>query len=128
VLAGDHAALPAIQTILAALPSSTVAHVYAEVESEAEHLPLQANGPVIVHWLHTAAGAMPGRVLQSALAGITLPPGKGRVFVACEAGVMREIRRHVLYERGLSREQVYTHGYWKQGEANHPDHDLGEEI
>jgi NADPH-dependent ferric siderophore reductase len=129
VLAGDQAALPAIQTILAELPSTTIAHIYAEVESEVEHQVFKSNAPLIVTWLDTGAEAgTPGRALQTALKSIALPPGNGRIFVACEAGVMREIRRHLLYERRLDRGMVYTHGYWKQGEANHPDHDLGEDV
>ena len=41
---------------------------------------------------------------------------------------MREIKRNLLNERNLPREAVHTHGYWQYGEANHPDHDLGQEI
>ena len=29
---------------------------------------------------------------------------------------------------GTAVERIHTHGYWKDGESNHPDHDLGKEI
>ena len=41
---------------------------------------------------------------------------------------MRDIRRHLLFDRGMERSAIHTHGYWKLGASNHPDHDLGEEI
>jgi NADPH-dependent ferric siderophore reductase len=129
LLAGDQAALPAIQTILAELPSTALAYVYVEVDGPAEHQRLETRASAIVTWVHTDAdAATPGRALESAFTGMALPPGRGRVFVACEAGVMRDVRKHLLYERKLDRGMVYTHGYWKQGEANHPDHDLGEDV
>ena len=55
-----------------------------------------------------------------------LPEG-GRIFVACEAGVMRDIRKHLMLERGLDRTSFHTQGYWKLGASNHPDHDLGDD-
>jgi NADPH-dependent ferric siderophore reductase len=35
--------------------------------------------------------------------------------------------RHLLDERGMDRQQLYTWGYWKLGVADHPDHDTGED-
>jgi len=32
---------------------------------------------------------------------------------------MRAVRRYLVGERGLDREQVYTRGYWKLGVADH---------
>lgn len=43
------------------------------------------------------------------------------------ASAMRTVRRHLLGERGLDRDQLYTRGYWKIGVADHPDHDTGED-
>jgi hypothetical protein len=37
------------------------------------------------------------------------------------------VRRHLLDERGMDRQQLYTRGYWKLGAADHPDHDTGED-
>jgi NADPH-dependent ferric siderophore reductase len=57
-----------------------------------------------------------------------LPAGAGRVYVACEAGAMRRIRRHLLTERNLSRDHVVTRGYWRLGETDHPDGDYGQDT
>jgi NADPH-dependent ferric siderophore reductase len=50
------------------------------------------------------------------------------VYVACEAGAMRRIRRHLLTERGMNRDHVVTRGYWKQGATDHPDGDYGQDV
>jgi NADPH-dependent ferric siderophore reductase len=50
-----------------------------------------------------------------------------RIWVACEAAAMRGIRRHFTSERGLPVSSLVTRGYWRIGEANHPDHDYGED-
>jgi NADPH-dependent ferric siderophore reductase len=60
---------------------------------------------------------------------VKLPPEDStRVFVACEAGVMRDIRRALIQDRSLDKRQVFTHGYWKLGVVNHPDNDRGEDV
>jgi NADPH-dependent ferric siderophore reductase len=129
VLAGDHSALPAIDSILKELPATARARVYAEVPSHADELPLTSLASIEVTWLHSdPASPKPGAALEATLRSIELPAGNARVFVACEAMTMRDIRRHLLYERGLPREVMHTHGYWKQGVAAHPDHDLGDDV
>ena len=129
VLVADDVALPALCTILEALPASTPAFVYAEVGDAAEERDLRTAARMHLTWLHRDPDAgLPGRALERALRAAPLPEGDGRVWVACEATVMRDIRRHLLYERNLGREAVHTHGYWKHGAANHPDHDLGQDV
>ena len=127
VLAGDHAGLPAVATILEWLPAGKQALAYVEVPEAADELSLTSRAGLEVTWLHGGHGA-PSEALAAALRDAELPQGNGRVFVACEAGAMREIKRHLLTQRNLPRESVYTHGYWQRGTANHPDHDLAPEI
>jgi NADPH-dependent ferric siderophore reductase len=70
---------------------------------------------------------MPGTALEPALRELETPAGAGRVWLGCEAGVMRSIRRHLLDDRGFDRAHIHTHGYWKTGAVNHPDHDVGQD-
>jgi NADPH-dependent ferric siderophore reductase len=58
---------------------------------------------------------------------LDLPGGHGASWIGLEASAMRTVRRHLLGERGLDRDQLYTRGYWKIGVADHPDHDTGED-
>jgi NADPH-dependent ferric siderophore reductase len=129
VIAGDHAGLPAVATILESLPAAVRARVFVEVEDASEELELESRAQIQVTWLHSGHnGDEPGRLLAAALRDAELADYRGRVFVACEASIMRDIRRHLLEERGLDRSAIHTHGYWKLGVADHPDHDLGQEI
>ncbi len=124
LIGGDESALPAIETILEELPDASRAQIIVEVEGPGEERPLPAPH---VTWLHRK-GAAPGRRLEEAIRALEMPSGDGRVWVGCEAGVMRDIRKHLLLDRGLDRSAIHTHGYWKQGTSNHPDHDVGQEI
>ena len=129
LIGGDEAALPAVGTLLEALPASCFAHVFVEVADVAEELELESPARFQVTWLHHggAAGRV-GRKLEHAVREFRFPEGSGRVWIGCEAGVMREIRRHLLNERGMDRAHAHTQGYWKYGAMNHPDNDRGLDV
>jgi NADPH-dependent ferric siderophore reductase len=127
VIAGDHAGLPAVASIVESLPAGKRADVYIEVPEAADETPLQSAATLNVKWIH-GGHEVQGEALADAIKTTELPEGNGRVFVACEAGALRQIKRNLLLDRGLNRDHVYTHGYWQRGEANHPDHDLAPEI
>ena len=130
LLAGDDTALPAIETILAELPAQAQALVFVEVVDEHERRPLQSAAKLDVQWL--ARGPDPqraGQPLEAALRAMPqFPAGPGRVYVGCEAAAMRRIRELLVKERGLDRAMLVTRGYWKLGDANHPDRDFGDDI
>jgi NADPH-dependent ferric siderophore reductase len=120
VIAGDEAALPAIETLLEAVPASAGITAFVEVASadEIRTLPGRAD----VRWLVRDAIAG-GASLERALAECTLPPGDGRIYVGCEADAMRRIRGMLVASSGIARERIVTRGYWRAGKRNHPDHD-----
>lgn len=123
VLAGDESAVPAIGTILegGSLPAATT----VVIESDGDDIDLglpEGTAPTFVRRTDT-----PLEALAEALADGVLPTGEGRVWVAGEARGIRRIRAHLLSERGLPASSVVTRGYWRLGEADHPDHDFGED-
>jgi NADPH-dependent ferric siderophore reductase len=135
LVAGDESAIPAVATILEALPDSVHTQVLLEVNDAADEFAIAAaRANVTLRWLHRAqpvdhgSAARAGIELASAVAAWEQPPGEGRIYVACEADAMRGIRRHLLVERALPREWVTTRGYWKQGATDHPDRDYGEDV
>lgn len=129
LLVGDETAQPAIGTILEQLPASSRAEVLIEVRDAASEQPLESPAHLNVSWLHRDPDpAAAGRALVHAVRTARLPEGNGRVFVGCEAVAMRDIRRHLIEERGLDRGALYTQGYWKLDAANHPDHDTGDDT
>lgn len=131
LLVGDDTAMPALGTILEALPAHVPANVLIEVADRAEEQPLTAaaRAHTSVNWLSRGSeSARAGALLEQGVREVTLPAGDGRVYVACESDAMRRIRRHLLQERGLAKAQLVTRGYWRLGEVDHPDRDYGEDI
>jgi NADPH-dependent ferric siderophore reductase len=126
ILAGDDAALPAIETILDALPAEARVRVLLEVADEHEEQPLSTAAQLDITWLHRGAHpAQADAALEEAVRTMQLPAGNGRIYVGCEAAAMRRIRTHLLQERGLDPATIVTRGYWKLGDVNYPDHDYG---
>ena len=128
VIGGDEAALPAVATVLEALTPSMRAYAMVEVHDAGEELELTSPAELQVSWLHRKHGEATGRALADAMREAVLPPGDGRIWVSCEAMIMREIRRQFIEERGLDRAMLRTQGYWKAGDVNHSDHDMGEDV
>jgi NADPH-dependent ferric siderophore reductase len=130
VLAGDDTAIAAISTILERLPPTSRALVLVEVVDEAEEHALDVpTASAQVRWFRRGPDPRnAGRELETALRGIELPSGAGRIYVACEAEAMRRIRRHLLAERQFPRDRLVTRGYWRLGETDHPDRDYGEDV
>lgn len=125
LLAGDACAVPAIGMVLEALPASARAVVIAEIDDVAEERPLPSPAQVQTWWVR--AGEVPGEALETAVRSIELPEGAGQVFLACESGIMRRIRQHLIQARGLALASMHTRGYWKAGVVNYPDHDYGQD-
>ena len=126
LLAGDDAALPAIETILDALPSEARVRVLLEVADEHEERTLAAAAQLDITWLHRGAhAAQADTALEEAVRAMQLPGGNGRIYVGCEAAAMRRIRKHLLQERGLDPAMIVTRGYWKLGAVDYTDHDYG---
>ena len=129
LLLADDSALPAVETILAALPASARAQVLLEVISDAEQRPLHSAAQLEVTWLvrgtdHRAAG----QPLAAALHALGPVGPDTRIYLACEAAAMRRIRQQLVDELGVSRSQIVGRGYWKLDVVNHPDHDYGDDA
>jgi NADPH-dependent ferric siderophore reductase len=128
-IAADESAIPAVGTLLEALPASATADVHIEVASAADEIELtgaDVAAKTTVTWHHRRSADGFGVELDEAAHAAELPEG-ARVWVACEASAMRGIRRYFTRERGLPVGSLVTRGYWRLGAANHPDHDYGED-
>lgn len=129
LLIADDSALPAVETILAALPASARAQVLLEVISDAEQRPLHSAAQLDVTWLargtdHRAAG----QALEKALNAFAPIGPETRIYLACEAAAMRRIRQLLITSLGADRSQIIGRGYWKLDVVNHPDHDYGDDA
>jgi NADPH-dependent ferric siderophore reductase len=124
-LAADESAIPAVATLLEALPEATTVDVHIEVDGPDDEIELPGPAKTTITWHHRRAGAF-GEELAAAARDAVIPDG-ARVWVACESAAMRDIRRYFTRERPVPAAQLVTRGYWRAGEQNHPDHDYGED-
>lgn len=127
VLIGDDAALPAIETIIEALPPSVPIAALIEVAAGDEARTLGGRGDARVQWLVRSEEHEAGAALEAALSTFTWPADAGRVYVGCESNAMRRIRTAVLEATGLERTRIIARGYWRLGAVNHPDRDYAED-
>ncbi|HWM39754.1 MAG TPA: siderophore-interacting protein [Streptomyces sp.] len=114
LLAGDESALPAIATALEAMPADTSVRALIEVEGPQEEQKLSVPDTADVVWVHRGAAPV-GERLVEAVRALEFPPGQVHAFVHGEAGFVKELRRHLRLERGVTREQLSISGYWRQG-------------
>jgi NADPH-dependent ferric siderophore reductase len=126
IVAGDESALPAVGTLLEALPVDAVADVLLEVESGSDEIEFDSAAMLSVTWLRRQPGSF-GRALHDGRGGPDVTGASG-VWVACEAEAVRRVRRTLLTERHVDPATLVTRGYWRLGEQNHPDHDYGEDA
>lgn len=114
LLAGDETALPALATLVEALPGDARAVAYVEIADAAEEQPLDTRADLTLHWLHRGT-ARPGRsrVLLDAVRRADLGTGTVFAWLAGEAGTVRALRRHLVDERGLDKQSVDFTGYWR---------------
>ncbi|GAA3541139.1 siderophore-interacting protein [Amycolatopsis ultiminotia] len=114
LLVGDETALPAIGAILETLPSSARATVYAEIPDSAERQAFNTDASVELHWV--VRGTRPhGEVLLDAVRAAELPGGAPYAWVSGEAGTVKQVRRHLVRERGFDKTSICFTGYWRQG-------------
>jgi NADPH-dependent ferric siderophore reductase len=110
VVIGDETALPAVATVLAALPADVPVLAFLEVADADEEQ--QLPGSARVRWVHRGA-AEPGEPLAAAVRAAEFPAGSGQAWLSGESACVRDLRKHLLDERGLDRRRVYATGYWR---------------
>jgi len=112
LLVGDLAVLPAIGASLARIPAGAPVHVIAEVDGPDDELALATPGDLRLQWLHT--GGRESDALVDAVRALDFPAGRVHAFVHGEASAVRAVRRHLLVERGVPKEDLSVSGYWKR--------------
>lgn len=113
VVIGDESALPAVATVLEALaPDLAGRPVLAllEVADDAEEQPMPA--ATELQWVHRGDRA-PGEPIVEAVRAAAFPAGAGQAWLAGESGAVKDLRTHLLHDRGLDRRRVYATGYWR---------------
>ena len=109
-MVGDLSVIPAIAASLARIPAGAPVHAIIEVPGPEDEVPLETPGDLHLTWLH---GDGTGDALATAVQDLAFPAGSVHAFVHGEATVVREIRRHLVLDRGLPKESLSASGYWK---------------
>ncbi|MBN9791753.1 siderophore-interacting protein [Pseudonocardia sp. TMWB2A] len=118
LVVGDETALPAIARLLDELPETAAARVLIEVAESSHVQPLRELPGVTVRWLvRDGAEAATSTLLLDAVRDLEWPPGRPFAWVAGEQAVVRDIRRHLVEERGMPKEDVEFTGYWRRTET-----------
>lgn len=121
LLVGDESAVPALLSILEQAPDDLRARAFLEVPSSADIRPVRAPAGARVHWLpRDDAYAVPGRLALETVRGADLPGGRPYCFVAGENTLPTELRRTLVRERGVSKDDIAFIGYWRHGVEAYP--------
>ena len=116
LLAGDESALPAIATVLRALPEDAEGQAFVEVAGPEDRQDLGKPAGIELTWLYrgnTPAGRC--GLLAEALSTVPWQDGAVQVFAHGEREAMKSLRDILFSHRGLERSQVSLSGYWAAG-------------
>ena len=114
LMVGDESALPAIAASLEVLPAGATAVVRLVCDGPDHELELPSAADVDLAWLHRAGGSDDAALLPAAVRELTFPAGRVHAFVHGEAEEIRTIRRHLLTDRGLTRQDMSCSPYWRR--------------
>ncbi|MET9224604.1 siderophore-interacting protein [Lentzea sp. NPDC003310] len=118
LVAGDDTAIPAIGRLLDELPADARAQVFVEVAEDAHRAELRALPHVEVTWLvRDGAEAGTTTLLRDAVRNAEWWDGRPFAWVAGEHTAVRDLRRHLVEDRSMSKEDIEFTGYWRRGEV-----------
>jgi NADPH-dependent ferric siderophore reductase len=115
LFAADASALPAVAVALEQLLPDARGHAFVEVPGPEDEIALTAPAGIEVVWVHQG-DAPPGLRLVEAVRALRWPEDEGlQAFVHGEAGAVKELRRYLRLERGMSLDRLSVSGYWRLG-------------
>jgi NADPH-dependent ferric siderophore reductase len=114
LMVGDESALPAIAASLEAVPADALAVVRLVCDGPEHEVALSSPGRLDVSWLHRTGATEDAELLPAAIRDLPFPRGRVYAFIHGEAGEIREIRRHLLLDRSLTRADMSCSPYWRR--------------
>lgn len=118
LMVGDESALPAIAASMEVLGDDRPCVVVVVVDGPDDEIDLPSRAGADVRWLHRRTAAAPEELLADAVASLAWPDGRADVFVHGEAAEVRAVRRHLLAERGVDREDASISPYWRRDHSD----------
>jgi NADPH-dependent ferric siderophore reductase len=118
LVAGDDTTVPAIGRLLEELPEGARAQVFIEVAEQEHRQELRELPGVEVTWLvRDGAGAGTTTYLVDAVRNCDWWGGRPFAWLAGEQAAVRDIRRHLVEDRGVPKEDIEFTGYWRRGQV-----------
>ena len=122
LLVGDETALPAIGRRIEEAAAGTPIRALVAVPSIEDRQELSTEADLQIDWvIRPVTVANDPSPLLKALRGISLPTGRGFVWIAAEARVARALRDCVRDEFGHPADRIKAAGYWTSGLADTSD-------
>jgi NADPH-dependent ferric siderophore reductase len=118
VLVADETGLPAIAGICATLPAASSGLAIIEVPTAEDALEFPHPAGITVRWIVREHGIKPGSLALEALTGAALPDAPFHAYIVGEQALPTEARRHLVGERGVSKDLVSFCGYWRVGASS----------
>ncbi|AVH58604.1 MULTISPECIES: siderophore-interacting protein [Streptomyces] len=113
VIWGDDTAVPAASAILESLPVNVRVRAWLEVHHAGDIQDLATPADAEITWLVRDEGSP---MALDAVRAAQLPPAEAPyAWIAGESGQVKELRRHLVRERGIDRRRVTFVGYWRRG-------------
>ncbi|MDT0446212.1 siderophore-interacting protein [Streptomyces johnsoniae] len=114
LLAGDESALPAIAAAMERMPAGAEVRAFVEIAGPQEEQKIHSPDGVGITWLHRGDRPV-GKALLDVVRGLDSPAPDVQVFAHGEAGMVKELRRHLRLDRAVPRERLSISGYWRLG-------------
>jgi NADPH-dependent ferric siderophore reductase len=112
LLVGDESALPAVGASLEVLPGGARAVVRLVCDGPDHEVALETDADLDLQWLHRRRDASDVDLLADAVRALDFGAGRPFGFVHGEADEVRAVRRHLLGDRGLTRQDLSCSPYW----------------
>ena len=117
-LVADETGLPAVAGICATLPAGASGLAIVEVPSADDALDFEHPAGITVRWVVREHGVKPGTLALQALKEAALPVAPFHAYLVGEQALPTDGRRHLVTERGVSKDLVSFCGYWRVGAAS----------
>jgi NADPH-dependent ferric siderophore reductase len=126
VIAGDETSIPSITQRLSEIPEGSRVFAFIEVANAADEQPLPTRADLTIAWLHRdiADADERGRgLVERALEWFELPAGEGFVFATGESNGLKSLRRYLINQRGVPKENLSFSGHWKRNTVDYDHHE-----
>jgi NADPH-dependent ferric siderophore reductase len=114
LFAGDATAVPAALVMMEALPASTPARAFLQIDGPQDRQPFPDGPSRVIDWHYDPADAT---ALPAALTDAELPRGRGHAYLAGEVSLVLALKSALL-ARGWEPERISAKAYWNRGRAN----------